>query len=132
MEEMTTTEFSLESEPAPTEENTSTEVATLPEGDVVELSQSFPEVTEVESDELLNVERYVELRRLGLTEMEAYLATRKAAPREDNRSHLTPSVSKEARMPSSAMPECELRAARELFCGMSDLEIRRLYKRVSV
>ena len=129
MEEMTTTELSLESEPTPTEEDTSTEAVTMPEGDVAELSQNFPEV---ESDELLNVERYVELRRLGLTEREAYLATRKAAPREDNRSHLTPSISKEARMPSSAMPEGELRAARELFYGMSDLEIRRLYKRVSV
>ncbi|MBR2965078.1 MAG: hypothetical protein IKC34_00855 [Clostridia bacterium] len=103
------------------------------ESELLSLAESFPEILAAENpDEVINLERYAELRALGLTEREAYMATRRAVRREDNRAHLSPTVTKETRGPHSAMPEGELRACRELFFGMSDAEIRRLYKKVSV
>lgn len=106
---------------------------TRTEEELLTLAESFPEILSSENPrDIMNLDRYTELRRLGLTEREAYLATRSARTREDNRAHLSPTVTREARGPHSAMPEGELRAARELFFGMSDAEIRRLYKRVSV
>lgn len=102
------------------------------EAELLSLAESFPEILASENPtDIINLERYNELRTLGLTEREAYLATRSVRAREDSRSHLSPSVTREARGPHSAMPEGELRACRELFFGMSDAEIRRLYKRVA-
>lgn len=104
-----------------------------PEEELATLAESFPEILASENPEnSVNLERYSELRAMGLTEREAYLATRRTTVREDNRAHLSPAVAREARGPRSAMPEGELRACRELFFGMSDAEIRRLYKKVSV
>ena len=117
------------------DENNPTEPAPTPrlEDDIAVLSAKHPELGRCESpEELIRVERYEELRALGLSEEEAYLATARRARRPDNRQHLTSSVTGGVGSPSSAMSERELRAARELFYGMSDAEIRRLYKKVSV
>lgn len=125
--ESTEPEAASEGEYAPIEDETS-----RPEDELLTLAESFPELLSSENPrDIMNLDRYTELRRLGLTEREAYLATRSTKVREDNRAHLSPTVSREARGPHSAMPEGELRAARELFSGMSDAEIRRLYKRVA-
>lgn len=127
-----------ESEDAPTadseyEPSDREECCANTESELLSLAESFPEILAAENpDEVINLERYAELRTLGLTEREAYMATRRAVRREDNRAHLSPTVTKEARGPHSAMPEGELRACRELFIGMSDAEIRRLYKKVTV
>ena len=66
--------------------------------------------------------------RIGLSE-EAYLATRKRE-RADNRSHLYPSPTV-ASFESGAVPEADMRAAREIFGDISDREIRKLYKKVT-
>ncbi len=102
-----------------------------PREELIRLAESFPEILASENAaDVMNLDRYAELRRLGLSEREAYLATRSVTVREDNRAHLSPTVTREAKGPGSAMPEGELRACRELFFGMSDAEIRRLYKKV--
>lgn len=99
--------------------------------ELIRLAESFPEILSSENPaDIMNLDRYSELRALGLTEQEAYLATRRTRVREDNRAHLSPTVTREAKGPGSAMPDGELRACRELFLGMSDAEIRRLYKKV--
>ncbi len=101
------------------------------EDDIDELSVKHPELARCESpEELIKVERYEELRALGLSTEEAYLATVRIARRPDNRQHLSSSPSGGVGAPSSAMPDRDLKAARELFSGMSDAEIRRLYKKV--
>ena len=101
------------------------------EQEISGLGYQFDEIAHSKDpSSLFNTERYRELRSLGLSEREAYLATR-ISPREDNRAHLSASFAREAKTPSSTMPETELRRVRDLFEGMSDAEIRRLYKRVN-
>jgi hypothetical protein len=104
--------------------------AALAISDVKELRGEFPELSSLASlTELDDPIRYGALRDLGLTPKEAYLATRKR--REvDNRAHLRPTRSV-ARGASPLMTEAEMSAARELFSGISDSEIRQLYKRVT-
>ena len=99
--------------------------------DFEELCQEFPELAGKNADELYNTERYAQLRELGLTPKEAYLATAKVRAKFDNRSHLSSAVPKGAKSPSGKMMASELRLARELFSGASDQEIIRLYKRVT-
>ena len=98
--------------------------------DIQLLKEEFSELCELEDiTELPDPLRYAALRDLGLTAAEAYLATAKRQ-KKDNRSHListrTVSVSHQ-----NSMSESELAAAREIFSGVSDSEIRKLYKRVT-
>ena len=97
-----------------------------------ELIAEFPELSERNKSELFDEARYSELRELGATPREAYLATaRVRAVITDNRSHLSSAVPRGAKSPIGKMSASELRAARELFAGASDKEIMRLYKRVT-
>ena len=104
--------------------------AAVVEEDIKLLKAEFSELASL-SDicELNDPLRYAALRDLGLSPIEAYLATAKRV-KKDNRSHLvatrTVSVAK-----SDFMSEAELAAAREIFTGVSDREIRKLYKRVT-
>ena len=50
---------------------------------------------------------------------------------ENNRAHLTSSVPRSARVPTGVMTKSELREIRELFGNMDDMEIQRLYKKVT-
>ena len=94
------------------------------------LKEKFPELEKIKDiSELDNPLRYAALRDLGLTPEEAYLATRKRE-RADNRSHLYPSPTV-ASFESGAVPEADMRAAREIFDDISDREIRKLYKKVT-
>lgn len=80
----------------------------------------------------VNRERYGELRALGLTAREAFLATSEIRERpSDNRAHLGSSVPRCATRPTFGISQRELKEARELFSGASDAEILRLYKRVT-
>ena len=100
--------------------------------DLEELHRSFPHLENVKSiTELNNPLRYAALRDLGLTPREAYLATSEPGARYDNRSHLRSSVPKRAAAPAGILTSSELEAARELFSGLSDREIQKLYKKVS-
>lgn len=113
------------------EEDDTTDYAVLAMRDLAELAEIFPEVRAKRSiTELSNPLRYAALRDLGLTPKEAYLATedRRVA---DNRAHLTSRVPSSARAGSSLSGR-ELDMARELFSGLTEREIQRLYKKVNV
>ena len=100
--------------------------------DLDELRVLFPHLKNTKSiTELDNPLRYAALRDLGLSPKEAYLATSEPIRRYDNRSHLRSSVPKSAAAPSGILTRSELEAARELFSGLSDGEIQKLYKKVS-
>ena len=90
----------------------------------------FPTATGRESDFTEN-ERYIQLRALGLSVKEAYLAVGGEQRRTDTRSHLKSSVPKSAGTPFTQMTRSEMERARELFEGMEESEIRRLYRKVT-
>ncbi len=101
------------------------------EGDADELRARFPELSGIERiDELKSYKRYSELRALGLTPEEAYLATARRNAVHDNRSHITSAVPRAASSPRG-MSRRELGIARELFSDLSDSEIQRLYQKVT-
>ena len=82
--------------------------------------------------ELVNEARYAELRALGLSAKEAFLATAKReSVIHDNKSHLGRSIPRSVHTPSSAMSTAELIEARELFGNLSDEEIKKLYNKVT-
>ena len=98
--------------------------------DLAQLKNSFPELKDLTSiDSLNNPIRYAALRDLGLSPEEAYLAT--SRPRSGGRSHLTSSVPRTASAPASAMTKQEMQMAREIFSGLDDIEIQKLYKKVT-
>ena len=105
--------------------------AEIARADMEALRLEFPELREKSSiTELKNPLRYAALRDLGLTPREAYLATSAPAVRYDNRSHLRSSVPSGARESTDRLGATELEAARELFSGLSDRELQKLYKKV--
>ena len=81
--------------------------------------------------ELSENKRYSELRALGLSVTEAYLATKPREARQDNRSHLTGAIPRGASAPQNQMSRVQLEMARSIFDGLDDSEIRRLYKKVT-
>ncbi len=97
------------------------------DSDLNELAGEFPEPI---SRDMLP-ERYGELRALGLTPVEAYLASVRRTAKFDSRSHLKTSVPRAAKSPGGAMPRRELLEARELFSGLSDRQIEDLYRKVT-
>lgn len=100
--------------------------------DMRTLIEQFPHLQGKRSvAELENPLRYAALRDLGLTPREAYLATSTPNRPYDNRSHLTSAVPKGAAPVGDMLDARGLEAARELFAGLSDREIQRLYKKVS-
>jgi len=100
---------------------------------VSEISAIKEELSEasVTTEELEKNARYIELRALGLSPKEAYLATAPRERRFDSRSHLTGGFPRAASAPSQLMSKDELSIARSLFEGMDDSEIRKLYKKVT-
>ena len=99
--------------------------------DIRELKTQFPELGAItDITELENPMRYAALRDLGLSAEEAYLATSKNRIL-DTRSHLKSAYGKRATADTGMMSQSELAIARELFPGRSDVEIQRLYKRVT-
>ncbi len=99
--------------------------------DVRELRTRFPELSGIEDiTDLENPIRYAELRDLGLSPREAYLATSERRQRPDTRRHLSSAVPKRAAMPAG-LSQSELSDMRELFSGLSDAELNRLARRVN-
>ena len=120
-----------DTEDAPDAEDGPIDYAELARADMEALRLEFPELRDKTSiTELKNPLRYAALRDLGLTPREAYLATSGASVRYDNRSHLRSSVPSGARENADRLGGGELEAARELFSGLSDRELQRLYKKV--
>ena len=113
-----------------------TDYERLAEEDLAALKEQFPALCDMTSlGELENPARYGALRELGLSVREAYLATttpkERAASPYDNRSHLRSAVSRTHGGTGEQLSAQQMRAARELFSGISDSEIRQLYKRVT-
>lgn len=95
------------------------------------LKRDFPEMRDAVSiTELESPIRYAELRDLGLSPREAYLATSGRRKRTDNRRHLFSAVPRGSGAPVSGMTHAELESARELFPGLGDRELMGLYKKV--
>ena len=109
------------------------EYARLLEEDITELKKSFPELRELSDiSELEDPIRYGALRDLGLTAEEAYRATTKrAGTKTDNRAHLRSSAPRSAASPNGNISYKDMQIARELFPGVSDAEIQKLYKKVT-
>lgn len=102
------------------------------DSDLEILKAEFPELSGLTGiTGLKNPTRYGALRDLGLSPAEAYLATNQRAPLPDNRAHLTSGVPISARPPASAMTKGQMSQAREIFEGMSDTEIQKLYLKVT-
>ena len=124
-----------------TEENVSTGVENFNDEDYEALiardleilRASIPELENIKDiSELENPVRYGALRDLGLSPEEAWRATSVNARRHtDNRAHLRSSAPKAVHADTLDMSYRELQAARELFSGISDAEIQRLYKKVT-
>lgn len=112
-------------------ESTGIDYESLIAEDVETLKSEFPELRGINDiTDLNNPIRYAALRDLGLSAVEAYLATAKRKP-QDTRSHLRSAHGRNAGAPNIMMSQYELRIARELFPGMNDSEIQRLYKKVT-
>ena len=104
--------------------------AAVVEDDIRILKEEFHELAYLSDiTELNDPLRYAALRDLGLTPAEAYLATAKRQ-KKDNRSHLIATRTLSTARVGS-MTDTELSAAREIFSGVSDAEIRKLYRRVT-
>lgn len=99
--------------------------------DIAILKSEFPELKGVsEITDLNNPLRYAALRDLGLSPIEAYLATARRSL-QDTRAHLKSARGRSVAAPTSMMSQGEMAAARDLFPGMSDSQIQQLYKRVT-
>lgn len=99
------------------------------EQDLRDLITEFPELRSAVRGGI-STKRYGELRSLGLSVREAYLAA--SAPRGlDNRSHIVSGVPGGARSPELGMSSAEMEIARNIFHGLSEQEIKRLYSAVT-
>ena len=99
-----------------------------PEAEITALRESFPELSGIDSlGALKNPEKYEKFRRMGLTPTEAYMASgeHRLAVRGIPASPL--SVARR----TEGIPDRQLRMAREIFTGLTDVEIQALYKRVT-
>ncbi len=99
--------------------------------DLMTLCRQFPEIMGSDAAGAVGSERYRQLRALGLTPAEAYLATGAKRQRTDNRSHLVTSVPNGSYAPAVGMTQREMNEARELFGDLSDSEIKQLYNKVT-
>ncbi len=107
--------------------------AALAAEDLAELKAQFPALKELPSlAALSDPVRYAELRDMGLSPKEAYLATGGTARRRsDNRAHLFSAVPRASALATNLPSSAEMAEARRLFSNLSDAQIHRLYKKVT-
>ena len=98
--------------------------------DVFKLCLEFPDMRAKDLCRIASDKRYSQLRALGLTPREAYLATSKPKA-ADNRAHLVTEVPSGARVHSTGMTSWEMSCARALFSDLPESEIKRLYAKVT-
>ena len=99
--------------------------------DLIDLCRQFPEIAGSDAIGAVSSERYCQLRALGLTPGESYLAIGAGRGRIDNRSHLVTTVPVSSVAHELGMTQREMNEARELFGDLSDSEIKKLYKKVT-
>ena len=96
--------------------------------DLDELKAEFSELAGVDSIEDLRFpEKYRRFREMGLSPSEAYMATGEYRAKER---HIPPSPLSVSRR-AEGIPQRQLQMAREIFEGLTDMEIQALYKRVT-
>lgn len=107
--------------------------AALAAEDLAELKAQFPALKELPSLAALpNPVRYAELRDMGLSPKEAYLATGGTArKRSDNRAHLLSAVPRSSALATGLPSGAEMAEARRLFSNLTDAQICKLYKKVT-
>lgn len=98
------------------------------EAELGALKAEFPTI--VAENRNVDAERYKELRAMGLSMKEAYLATSERKRSINTKKHLTDSMPRSAKSPASTMTRREMELARILFDGMSDEQIKKLYNKV--
>lgn len=115
---------------APPEE---VDYAAVAQADLEDLKGQFPALGTLASlTELPDPIRYAELRELGLSPREAYLATGGTPRRKsDNRTHLFSSVPRTSARGRDLPSSEQMAEARRLFSDLNDTEIYRLFKKVS-
>ena len=97
-----------------------------------ELSEETSELKPSESEENSKTEiRNSELKEDEESEEPEFNQVEFTAPKESNRAHLTSSVPRAAKPPVSGLTKGELAEIRALFKNLDDLEIQRLYKKVT-
>ncbi len=115
------------------EETPDARFARTEQEDLAALRAALPELATLASLTALSAPaRYGELRELGLSPLEAYLAPeghRALSRPGDNRAHLVSSIGRTAAT-GSRIGSAELSAARDLFPSLSDSEIEALWRRV--
>jgi len=99
------------------------------EDDLRTLISEFPELNSALRGGI-STKRYGELRALGLSVREAYLAA--STPRgQDNRAHIISGVPSGARSPDTGMSARQMEIARSIFHNLPEQEIKRLYSAVT-
>ena len=101
------------------------------EEDLRALEREFPEMRGKSLADLPSPRRFGELRELGLSPREAYLATCDRRVTLGGKAHLRASQPTHSVSRTSTMTASELRQASNLFPKLSGREIVALYKRVS-
>ena len=127
----------ISTEELPTEEISAEEVPTVDyaaqaASDLKEIQALSPEFSGAKHlSDLPFARRFAELRDLGLSVKEALFATLPSLPTQSGKEHLRSSVPRSKSAPDGVLPPDEMRAAKDLFYGLSEKEINSLYKRVS-
>ena len=133
-EERTDAEGTIEQEPkeAP-EETEEIDYAALAAEDLATLKAQFPALKSLSSlAALTDPVRYAELRELGLSPKEAYLASGGTTRvTSDNRSHLFSAVPRTSAAVAESISASEMAEVRRLFSDLSDAQIYKLHKKVT-
>ena len=109
--------------------------------DLAEIKRLFPSLSSLSHvRELDRAERFGEMREAGFSVEEALMATNyerifeaiiSKSNRQNGKSHLAGTVPDSAQRSSTSMTTDQMKAARELFSGLSEREIHSLYKRAT-
>ncbi len=121
-------ELSLPDEEVPIE---AIDYAALAISDLAEIKTLCKEFASVERlSELPFAHRFAELRDLGLSVREALAAAMPLKEAASGKAHLRSAVPRPSYTPEDSLSHEDMRAAKELFYGLSEKEINALYRRV--
>ncbi len=103
--------------------------------DLAEIKRLYPRLAHLKSlTQIDNPARFAQLRDLGLSAREAFLATNSGRLEKrgayDNRSHLVSSVPRANASTGTHMSRAELASAKDIFGNLSEKEIEALWKKV--
>ncbi len=115
--------------------------AAMAAADAAEIAKAYPALGIKSLAELKNLKRFGELREMGMTAVEAFLATNAdrltanaeqvGANKATGKAHLQSVAKKAGARATSQMTKAERDTARELFGDLSDEELEGLFKKVT-